>query len=95
MNSRHTLAHALFLINKGSDWLSDSASSRWAWFLSGKKAPWNFIVSGTILMKFRLVGVSIFMIDLPTSRYFNDQHLITYLSSKFGNLTPVIKSHLI
>ena len=67
-------------------------SSRWAWLLSGKKVPWNLIVSGAILMKFRLIVVSIFIVDLSGCRYFCDQHLEIYLSPNFGGLTPCNKN---
>ena len=94
MNSRHNLARAHFMVNKGCDWLSDSSSSRWMWLLSWKKVPWNFIVYGAILIKFRLIVVLKLIVDSSTRRYFYDQHMIIYLSSNFGNLTPYNRKSL-
>ena len=92
MNSRYTLARDRLLVNKGCDWLSDSSSSHWAWLISGKMLPWNFIISGANLLKFRLIGVSKLIIDLSHSRYFCDQHLEIYVSPNFGDRTPCNKN---
>ena len=56
--------------------------------------PWIFIVSGAILFKFRLFGVSRSIIDLSRSRYFRNQHLEICLSTNFGDLIPCIKNSL-
>ena len=42
MISRLNLARDVFLLNKGSDWLSDSASSRWAWLHSKEEGTLEF-----------------------------------------------------
>ena len=94
MNSRHTLARDRFLVNKGCDWLSDSLSSHWVWLILGKMLPWNFIISGANLLKFRLIGVSTLIIDWSHGRYFCDQHLEIYVSANFGDGTPCNKNSL-
>ena len=80
-------------VNKGCDWLSDSLIVvAGAWLILGKMIPWNFIISGANLLKFRLIGVSKLIVDFSHSRYFCDQHLEIYVSPNFGDRTPCNKN---
>ena len=69
-NSRYHPARARFMVNKACDWLSDESSKQKAWPLSKKKVPWKLIVSGAILIKFRLLVVSKLIVDSSKSRHF-------------------------
>ena len=69
-NSRDHPARGHFMVNKACDWLGDESSSQEAWPLSGKMIPWKLIVSGAILVKFRLLVVSKLIFDSSKSRHF-------------------------
>ena len=60
--------------------------------LSKKKVPWKLIVSGTILMNFRLLVVSKLIVDSSQSQHFQKQHLEFYQYVNFGDLTPCNKN---